>query len=96
MIEGLRRVDGGWRILPNIATPTFVLRGAESIVTSAEGTADLSNGLPNREVQEIKGGSHMLPLEHPKEVAAAVRDWIFPRFCRHAIFSRRSRFIVNG
>ena len=76
MIEGLRRVDGGWRILPNIATPTFVLRGAESIVTSAEGTADLSNGLPNREVQEIKGGSHMLPLEHPEEVAAAVRDFI--------------------
>jgi len=53
-------------ILPNIATPTFVLRGAESIVTSAEGTADLSNGLSNREVQEIKGGSHMLLLEHPK------------------------------
>ena len=63
-------------ILPNIATPTFVLRGAESIVTSAEGTADLSNGLPNREVQEIKGGSHMLLLEHPEEVAAAVRDFI--------------------
>ena len=75
MIEGLRRVDGGWRILPNIATPTFVLRGAESIVTSAEGTADLSNGLPNREVQEIKGG-HVLLLEHPEEVAAAVRDFI--------------------
>ena len=94
VIEGLRRVDGGWRMkldpatygtwepgdlrpnLPNIATPTFVLRGAESIVTSAEGTADLSNGLPNREVQEIKGGSHMLLLEHPEEVAAAVRDFI--------------------
>src|SRR2546430_17232412 len=63
-------------IRPNIATPTFVLRGAESIVTSAEGTADLSNGLPNREVQEIKGGSHMLLLEHPEEVAAAVRDFV--------------------
>jgi len=54
----------------------FVLRGAESIVTSAEGTADLSNGLPNREVREIKGGSHMLLQEHPEEVAAAVRDFI--------------------
>src|SRR6266851_5980119 len=92
--EGLREVDGGWRMkldpatyatwepgdlrpdLPRIEAPTFVLRGAESIVTSAEGTADLSNGLPNHEVQEIKGGSHMLLLEHPEEVAAAVRDFI--------------------
>jgi pimeloyl-ACP methyl ester carboxylesterase len=94
VIEGLRQVNGGWRmkldpatygtwepgdlrpILPNIAPPTFVLRGAESIVTSAEGTAALSNGLPNREVREIKDGSHMLVLEHPEEVAAAVRDFI--------------------
>ncbi len=63
-------------LLPNIVTPTFVLRGAESIVTSAEGTEVLSNGLPNSEVREIKGGSHMLVLEHPEEVAAAVRDFI--------------------
>src|SRR5207253_10341781 len=30
-------------VLPNITTPTFVLRGTESIVTSAEGTAALSD-----------------------------------------------------
>jgi pimeloyl-ACP methyl ester carboxylesterase len=94
VIDGLRQVDGGWRmkldpatygtwepgdlrpVLPNIATPTFVLRGAESIVTSVDGTAALSNGLPNREVREIKDGSHMLLLEHPQDVAAAVRDFI--------------------
>src|SRR2546429_3931358 len=94
VIEGLRQVDGGWRmkldpatyetwepddlrpILPNIATPTFVLRGAESIVTSGEGLTALSDGLPSREVREIKGGSHMLLLEHPEEVAGAVRNFI--------------------
>ena len=36
----------------------------------------LSDGLGNREVREIKGGSHMLLLEHPEEVAKAIRDFI--------------------
>ena len=94
VIEGLRQVDGGWRMkldpatyetwepgdlqpaLPHIAPPTLVLRGAESIVTSTEGLAALANGLPSREVREIKGGSHMLLLEHPQEVAVAIRDFI--------------------
>jgi len=94
VIEGLRQVDGGWRMkldpatyetwepgdlrpaLPHIAPPTLVLRGAESIVTSTEGLVALANGLPSREVREIKGGSHMLLLEHPQEVAGAIRDFI--------------------
>src|SRR2546430_16491166 len=94
VIEGLRQVDGGWRMkldpatyetwepgdlrpaLPHIAPPTLVLRGAESIVTSREGLVALANGLPSREVREINGGSHMLLLEHPQEVAGAVRDFI--------------------
>jgi len=62
--------------LPHIAPPTLVLRGAESIVTSTEGLAALANGLPSREVREIKSGSHMLLLEHPQEVAVAIRDFI--------------------
>src|SRR5438093_3385406 len=94
VVEGLRQVDGGWRmkldpatygtwepgdlrpVLPSITTPTFVLRGAESIDTSAEGLAALVEGLPNREVREIKGGSHMLLLEHPEEVARIIRDFL--------------------
>src|SRR5437870_3250876 len=94
VIEGLRQVDGGWRmkldpatyetwepgdlrpVLPRVACPTLVLRGSESIVTSAEGVAALSDGLPNREVHEIRGGSHMLLLEHPEEVPQAIREFI--------------------
>ena len=92
--EGLRRVDGGFRmkldpatyeswepgdlrpVLPQIATPTLVLRGAESIVTSAEGLTALVEGLPNREVREVKGGSHMLLLEHPQQVAQIIGDFL--------------------
>ena len=92
--EGLREVDGGWRmkldpatygtwepgdlrpLLPRILTPTLILRGAESIVTSAEGLEALVEGLPNHQVREIKGGSHMLLLEDPEEVAHTIRDFI--------------------
>lgn len=94
VIEGLRRVDGGFRMkldpgtyeawepgdlrpaLPKIVCPTLILRGGESIVTSAEGVAALANGLPNREIQEMERGSHMLLLEHPEVVAAHLRDFI--------------------
>ena len=62
--------------LPEISTPTLVLRGGDSIVTSAEGMTALADGLPNRQVREIKGGSHMLLLEHPKEVARIIRDFL--------------------
>src|SRR3989449_11287226 len=63
-------------VLPRVACPTLVLRGSESIVTSAEGVAALSDGLPNREVREIRGGSHMLLLEHPEEVSKVIREFI--------------------
>jgi hypothetical protein len=43
-----------------------------SIVTSAEGVTALSMRLPRSEVREIKGGSHMLLLEHPQEVLVFV------------------------
>jgi pimeloyl-ACP methyl ester carboxylesterase len=66
-------------VLPLVPTPTLVLRGADSIVSTAEGTAALAEGLPDRELREIKGGSHMLVLEHPEEVAALVRHFLTSR-----------------
>jgi pimeloyl-ACP methyl ester carboxylesterase len=62
--------------LPQISTPTLVLRGGDSIVTSAEGMTALSDGLPNRQVREIKGGSHMPLLEHPEDVARIIGDFL--------------------
>jgi len=62
--------------LPQISTPTLVLRGGDSIVTSVEGMAALADGLPNRQVREIKGGSHMLLLEYPEEAAQIIRDFL--------------------
>src|SRR5437867_10122835 len=86
VIEGLRQVDGGWRmkldpatyetwepgdlrpVLPRVACQSLVLRGSESIVSSAEGAAALSDETPYCPVRDIRGGSHMLLLEHPNSV----------------------------
>ena len=94
VLEGLRQIEGGWRMkldpqtygtwepgdlrptLPQISTPTLVLRGGDSIVTSAEGMTALAAGLPNRQVREIKGGSHMLLLEYPEVVSRIIRDFL--------------------
>jgi pimeloyl-ACP methyl ester carboxylesterase len=102
VIEGLREVNGGWRmkldpatyetwepgdlrpVLPNVALPTLVLRGVESIVTSKEGVVALTNGLPNCELREIEGGSHMLLLEHPEQVAAEIREFLRRRIAGRA------------
>jgi pimeloyl-ACP methyl ester carboxylesterase len=65
--------------LPNISTPTLILRGADSIVTSTEGLTALAHGLPNHELREIKGGSHMLLLEQPEQAADAIRNFILRR-----------------
>jgi len=65
-------------LLAKVAMPTLVLRGADSIVSTAEGTAALADGLPDRELREIKGGSHMLVLEHPEEAARTIREFLRP------------------
>jgi pimeloyl-ACP methyl ester carboxylesterase len=92
--EGLRRVDGGFRmkldpatyetwepgdlrpVLAEIRCPTLVVRGRASIVTSPEGLAALTEGLPNNEVREIDDASHMLLLEHPGVMASAIRNFL--------------------
>ena len=62
--------------LPSIQCPTLVLRGADSIVTSDDGVAALSSGLPTNELRAIRGGSHMLLLENPQDVAYAIRHFL--------------------
>jgi len=63
-------------LLAKVATPTLVLRGADSIVSTAEGAAALADGLPDRELREMKGASHMLVLEHPEEAAQTIRAFL--------------------
>jgi pimeloyl-ACP methyl ester carboxylesterase len=66
-------------LLPAVRCPALVVRGGESIVTTAEGTAALRGGLPDHEFREVAGGSHMLLLEQPEVAAEAIRDFLSRR-----------------
>jgi len=77
---GLLHVQGaGPKLAYEIVRPpgaSAVLRGAESLVSSPEGLADLQRRLPRCEVREIPGGSHLLLLEYPERVAKAIREFL--------------------
>jgi pimeloyl-ACP methyl ester carboxylesterase len=62
--------------LPAVRCPALILRGGDSIVTSAEGVSALVGGLPDHELREVEGGSHMLLLEQPEVAADVVRDFL--------------------
>jgi pimeloyl-ACP methyl ester carboxylesterase len=66
-------------LLPAVRCPALVVRGGESIVTTAEGTVALRRGLPDHEFREVAGGSHMLLLEQPEVAAEAIRDFLSRR-----------------
>ena len=61
--------------LPSIGCPTLVLRGVDSMVSSEEGLAELEAGLADVETRSLPG-SHMLLLEHPREVAEAMDEFL--------------------
>jgi 3-oxoadipate enol-lactonase len=62
-----------------VSCPTLVLRGGESVVATPEGIADLQRGLPHCRVTEVAGGSHLLLLERPAEVAALIQEFLDAR-----------------
>ena len=63
-------------LLPEVACPVLILRGGESIVLTDQGVADLQAGLPNAELAVVPGTSHMMMLERPDLVAAAIDAFV--------------------
>jgi lipase len=64
--------------LRRITVPTLVITGAASppsIGAIAEGLAQV---MPDVRRVEIPGAGHMVPITHPAEVSAAIRDFLFP------------------
>jgi len=63
--------DLWWVMSGNAVITATMTRELIPTTTRCYWTA-LSGGLPRSEVQEIKGGSHLLLLEHPEEVAQGI------------------------
>ena len=65
-----------WRNLPNLKVPTLFIRGAESN-TFLENAARLVKQKQSKaKVETLEKSTHLLPLEHPKEVFEMMQSFL--------------------
>lgn len=76
-LTGLRDFDL-WRGLSNFEVPTLIIRGAETdtFLEKAERLVKKKN--PKLQVVTMQNATHLLPLEHPREVAELINDFVRP------------------
>ena len=57
-----------WRELANLKVPTLFIRGAESDTFLENAAKMVKQKQPQAQVETLEKSTHILPLEHPKEV----------------------------
>lgn len=62
--------------LGRVSAPTLVIRGAADTFLPAEHAQTYAAELPNARLEVIEDAAHLLPLEKPEELAAAVRRFL--------------------
>lgn len=67
-------------LLPAIACPTLVLCGDADVVTPPGHSREIADAVPGAELVVIERCGHMLTMERPREVNAALAAWL--RRCR--------------
>jgi len=74
-LTGMRDFDL-WRGLPDLNVPTLIIRGAETdtFMERAENLVKKKN--PNIQIITLQKATHILPLEHPQEVAEMIEDFV--------------------
>ncbi|HRI18915.1 MAG TPA: alpha/beta fold hydrolase [Burkholderiaceae bacterium] len=63
-------------LLPAVACPTLVLCGDADLVTPLEHSREIAAAVPGAELVVIERCGHMLTMERPDEVNAALRRWL--------------------
>lgn len=66
--------------LPQIRVPTLVIAGEVDMMTPHKLGQFLADHIPNAELVTIEGGGHMMMLEQPGPVAAAIAVFLRTRF----------------
>lgn len=76
-MTGMRDFDL-WHGLPDLKVPTLIIRGAETdtFLEKAERLVKKKN--PNIQVVTMQKATHILPLEHPQEVAEMIENFVKP------------------
>lgn len=74
-LAGLHRPDHA-AVLARIACPTLVCAGAEDGLRPVEGHCDMAARIAGARLVVLEGCGHMLAMEQPDAVTAALRDWL--------------------
>jgi pimeloyl-ACP methyl ester carboxylesterase len=72
---GLRDFDI-WRELPKLEVPTLFLRSAETDTFWEEAANLIKRKQPQAQIETLEKSTHLLPLEHPKEVFERIKSFI--------------------
>lgn len=71
----LKRIDSRPH-LPTIRCPTLVLCGRQDAITPLEAHQEMADAIPRASLFVIEDCGHLATLEQPKQVNAAMRDWL--------------------
>lgn len=63
-------------LLPAIACPTLVCAGAEDTLRPPALQREMAAMIPTRRLVVIEGSGHMIAMENPEAVTAAMRSWL--------------------
>jgi len=67
-----------WRGLPDFNVPTLIIRGAETDTFFEKAERLVKKKNPNIQVTTMQKATHILPLEHPQEVAKMIENFVTP------------------
>lgn len=63
-------------LLPTITCPTLVCAGEKDVMRPVEVHREMAAKIPSSRLAIIAQGGHMVAMEYPREVTAAMRDWL--------------------
>lgn len=75
-VTGLWKDTELWENLPNLQTPTLIIRGAESDTFLEKASQKVLELNPRIQVQTIPQSTHLVPLERPAETAALIGEFL--------------------
>jgi pimeloyl-ACP methyl ester carboxylesterase len=68
--------------LPTITVPTLVLVGEEDVLTPPSDARAMAAAIPDARLVIVPRAGHLSPLENPRVVNAALREFVYPRRIR--------------
>lgn len=75
-VTGAINREGVYELLDKISVPTLILVGEEDIATPAEKSKRMHKRIPNSRLVTIPNAGHMSPVEEPKAVTIALKEFL--------------------